>query len=168
MVRPEVAGRERPLRRQEVSRTPMTWHLAGGTPDTRGRSDGRMNASRATRRACCSPPWMPASPRKSSAPSPQAGHVVVSNSRNHRMERDVPLLVPEINPDHLQAGPRPAARARLEGADRHQSELLHHRADDGAGAAQAVRHHQGDRHHHAGHLRRGLSRRAVHGHQWAT
>ena len=31
----------------------------------------------------------------------QAGHVVVSNSRNHRMERDVPLLVPEINPDHL-------------------------------------------------------------------
>ena len=31
-----------------------------------------------------------------------AGHVVVSNSRNHRMESDVPLLVPEINPDHLQ------------------------------------------------------------------
>ena len=30
-----------------------------------------------------------------------AGHVVVSNSRNHRMEQDVPLLVPEINPDHL-------------------------------------------------------------------
>jgi aspartate-semialdehyde dehydrogenase len=32
----------------------------------------------------------------------QAGHVVVSNSKNHRMERDVPLLVPEINPDHLK------------------------------------------------------------------
>jgi aspartate-semialdehyde dehydrogenase len=32
----------------------------------------------------------------------QAGHVVVSNSRNHRMERDVPLLVPEINADHLK------------------------------------------------------------------
>jgi aspartate-semialdehyde dehydrogenase len=31
----------------------------------------------------------------------QAGHVVVSNSKNHRMELDVPLLVPEINPDHL-------------------------------------------------------------------
>ncbi len=31
-----------------------------------------------------------------------AGHVVVSNSRNHRMEKDVPLLVPEINPDHLK------------------------------------------------------------------
>ncbi len=31
----------------------------------------------------------------------QAGHIVVSNSRNHRMERDVPLLVPEINPTHL-------------------------------------------------------------------
>ncbi len=34
-----------------------------------------------------------------------AGHVVVSNSRNHRMEPDVPLLVPEANPDHLQLIP---------------------------------------------------------------
>jgi aspartate-semialdehyde dehydrogenase len=31
----------------------------------------------------------------------EAGHLVVSNSRNHRMEPDVPLLVPEINGDHL-------------------------------------------------------------------
>ena len=31
----------------------------------------------------------------------QAGHIVVSNSRNHRMEPDVPLMVPEINPGHL-------------------------------------------------------------------
>ncbi len=31
-----------------------------------------------------------------------AGHVVVSNSRNHRMDQDVPLLIPEINGDHLQ------------------------------------------------------------------
>ena len=30
-----------------------------------------------------------------------AGHIVVSNSRNHRMDADVPLLVPEINADHL-------------------------------------------------------------------
>jgi aspartate-semialdehyde dehydrogenase len=35
----------------------------------------------------------------------EAGHVVVSNSRNHRMERDVPLLVPEINWDHLRIIP---------------------------------------------------------------
>jgi aspartate-semialdehyde dehydrogenase len=31
----------------------------------------------------------------------QAGHIVVSNSRNHRMEPDVPLVVPEINAEHL-------------------------------------------------------------------
>jgi aspartate-semialdehyde dehydrogenase len=31
----------------------------------------------------------------------QAGHIVVSNSRNYRMEPTVPLLVPEINADHL-------------------------------------------------------------------
>lgn len=33
----------------------------------------------------------------------RAGHTVVSNSRNHRMDADVPLLVPEINPAHLDA-----------------------------------------------------------------
>jgi aspartate-semialdehyde dehydrogenase len=31
------------------------------------------------------------------------GHAIVSNSRNHRMDPDVPLLIPEINPDHLDA-----------------------------------------------------------------
>ncbi|HJS58235.1 MAG TPA: aspartate-semialdehyde dehydrogenase [Vicinamibacteria bacterium] len=32
-----------------------------------------------------------------------SGHAVVSNARNHRMAADVPLLIPEINPDHLDA-----------------------------------------------------------------
>ena len=32
----------------------------------------------------------------------QAGHIVVSNARNHRMDPVVPLVVPEINADHLQ------------------------------------------------------------------
>src|SRR6267378_3776386 len=31
------------------------------------------------------------------------GCLVVSNSRNHRMDADVPLLIPEINADHLGA-----------------------------------------------------------------
>jgi aspartate-semialdehyde dehydrogenase len=30
-----------------------------------------------------------------------AGIPVVSNARNHRMRDDVPLLIPEVNPDHL-------------------------------------------------------------------
>lgn len=32
----------------------------------------------------------------------EAGYVVVSNSKNHRMDPQVPLLVPEINSDHLE------------------------------------------------------------------
>ena len=32
----------------------------------------------------------------------QAGHIVVSNSRNYRMDATVPLMIPEINADHLQ------------------------------------------------------------------
>jgi len=35
----------------------------------------------------------------------EAGRVVVSNSKNHRMEPDVPLLVPEVNADHLKMVP---------------------------------------------------------------
>lgn len=30
-----------------------------------------------------------------------AGHCVVSNASSHRMDADVPLMVPEVNPDHL-------------------------------------------------------------------
>ena len=30
-----------------------------------------------------------------------AGHIVVSNARSFRMAEDVPLLIPEINPEHL-------------------------------------------------------------------
>jgi aspartate-semialdehyde dehydrogenase len=36
----------------------------------------------------------------------RAGHVVISNARSYRMDASVPLLVPEINPDHLQLLPR--------------------------------------------------------------
>lgn len=30
------------------------------------------------------------------------GHIVISNSKNHRMNNDVPLVIPEINADHLK------------------------------------------------------------------
>lgn len=33
------------------------------------------------------------------------GCAVISNSRNHRMDPDVPLLIPEVNPDHVEAVP---------------------------------------------------------------
>jgi len=35
----------------------------------------------------------------------RAGYPVVSNSRNHRMDPDVPLLIPEVNATHLEAIP---------------------------------------------------------------
>ncbi|HSP35937.1 MAG TPA: aspartate-semialdehyde dehydrogenase [Thermoanaerobaculia bacterium] len=31
------------------------------------------------------------------------GCIVVSNSKNHRMDADVPLLIPELNPEHIDA-----------------------------------------------------------------
>ena len=31
----------------------------------------------------------------------RAGYAVVSNAKNHRFDKNVPLLIPEVNPDHL-------------------------------------------------------------------
>ncbi len=31
----------------------------------------------------------------------KSGYKVISNSKNHRMDENVPLLIPEVNPDHL-------------------------------------------------------------------
>jgi aspartate-semialdehyde dehydrogenase len=85
-------------------RDAMTWHLAGGTPDTV--ADLTVDE--------CKPgnaPRLLFSAMDASVATDierafaQAGHIIVSNSRNHRMERDVPLLVPEINPDHLKLVP---------------------------------------------------------------
>jgi aspartate-semialdehyde dehydrogenase len=45
-----------------------------------------------------------------------AGHVVVSNSSHYRMTPDVPLLVPEINPDHLGLLPAQRRERGWEGA----------------------------------------------------
>ena len=32
----------------------------------------------------------------------EAGYIVISNAKNHRMRDNVPLLIPEVNPDHLE------------------------------------------------------------------
>ncbi len=82
----------------------MTWHLAGGIPDAVADlvvEDSKPgNAPRLLFSA------MDASvATEIERAFAQAGHVVVSNSKNHRMEPDVPLLVPEINPEHLRLVP---------------------------------------------------------------
>ena len=43
------------------------------------------------------------------------GRIVVSNARSHRLEDDVPLLVPEINPEHLALFERQARTRRWSG-----------------------------------------------------
>ncbi|HYL46245.1 MAG TPA: aspartate-semialdehyde dehydrogenase [Candidatus Limnocylindrales bacterium] len=45
-----------------------------------------------------------------------AGHVVVSNSRNHRMDPLVPLLIPEVNADHLNLLPLQKKEKKWRGA----------------------------------------------------
>jgi aspartate-semialdehyde dehydrogenase len=46
----------------------------------------------------------------------RAGTLVVTNTRVHRMEPDVPLLIPEINADHLALVPRQRAQRGWPGA----------------------------------------------------
>src|SRR5947199_6560831 len=82
----------------------MTWHLAGGTPDTV--ADLTVEESKPGNAPKLLFSAMDAGvATEIERAFAEAGHVVVSNSRNHRMERDVPLLVPEINPDHLKLVP---------------------------------------------------------------
>ena len=80
------------------------WHLGGNTPAAV--ADLTVEAVQAGQRAA--PAVLRHGRRRRHGDRTafaQAGHVVVSNSKNHRMERDVPLLVPEINPDHLKLIP---------------------------------------------------------------
>jgi aspartate-semialdehyde dehydrogenase len=41
----------------------------------------------------------------------KAGHLVVSNASSHRQGAEVPLIIPEINPDHLQVARRQTDRS---------------------------------------------------------
>jgi aspartate-semialdehyde dehydrogenase len=85
-------------------RDAMTWHLAGGTPESV--ADLTVEECRPGNAPRLLFSAMDASvATEIERAFAEAGHVVVSNSKNHRMERDVPLLVPEINPDHLKLVP---------------------------------------------------------------
>ncbi len=85
-------------------REAMKWHLAGAVPEEA--ADLTVQESKPG-----SAPRLLFSAMDASVATEierafaEAGHIVVSNSRNHRMERDVPLLVPEINPEHLKLLP---------------------------------------------------------------
>jgi aspartate-semialdehyde dehydrogenase len=46
----------------------------------------------------------------------RAGAIVVTNASPHRMDPDVPLLIPEVNPDHLSLLDRQQAGRRWKGA----------------------------------------------------
>jgi aspartate-semialdehyde dehydrogenase len=46
----------------------------------------------------------------------EAGHLVISNARTHRLADDVPLLIPEVNADHLALLPAQRAARRWTGA----------------------------------------------------
>ena len=82
----------------------MTWHLGGSTPESvAGLTVEDCKPGNAPRLLFSSMDASVATEIEQAFA--QAGHIVVSNSRNHRMERDVPLLVPEINPDHLKLVP---------------------------------------------------------------
>jgi aspartate-semialdehyde dehydrogenase len=95
-------------------RDAMTWHLAGGTPDNvAGQTVQESRPGNAPRLLFSAMDAAVATDIERAFA--EAGHIVVSNSKNHRMESDVPLLVPEINPDHLQLLPGQKARRGWKG-----------------------------------------------------
>jgi aspartate-semialdehyde dehydrogenase len=63
----------------------------------------------------------------------KSGTPVISNAGSHRMKADVPLLIPEINPDHLDALTVQRQRIGSKGYIVDQSELHQHRTGVSAG-----------------------------------
>ena len=45
----------------------------------------------------------------------RAGRLVLSNAKNFRMDQDVPLVIPEVNPRSPRAARRAAGESRMEG-----------------------------------------------------
>ena len=103
----DVARRQRAVGGQDV---PRRGRLAAAAPlpdDVAGLTVERPRP--AARRSSCSPPSIVGRRRHRSAFA-DAGHIVVSNSRNYRMDPTVPLLIPEVNADHLKLLDAQAAR----------------------------------------------------------
>ena len=78
---------------------------------------------------------MPASRAEMEPRFAAAGCAVVTNSSALRMQEDVPLVIPEVNADHVKLIEAQALAQEVRRLHGHESELLGHRPGDGAGAA---------------------------------
>jgi aspartate-semialdehyde dehydrogenase len=65
----------------------------------------------------------------------EAGCAVVTNSSALRMGKDVPLLIPEVNPDHVKLLECQSYRRKKWRVRGHQPQLFRHRTGDGVEAA---------------------------------
>ncbi len=112
----ELAGRERAVGGQGVRRrravAPGRRRCPTGCRDAARRRLRRPAAARSS----SSPPSTPRRPTRSKPQFAAAGHVVVSNARNYRMDPLVPLLIPEVNADHLDLLPEQQTPAGWKGA----------------------------------------------------
>src|SRR5882724_2784202 len=91
----------------------------------------------------------------------RAGYPVISNASSFRMDADVPLLIPEINADHLDVLARQRKERGFGDGYIDEPELLHNYHGSAAGAATcAIRHRSRDCDDAAGGFGCGISRRA--------
>ena len=84
----------------KLYRDAATWHLGGETPESVASRQVAVAAPGNAPKLLFSAMDAGVATEIEQAFA-RAGHVVVSNSRNHRMDADVPLLVPEVNAGHL-------------------------------------------------------------------
>ena len=163
----DVARREPAIRGQAVHATRRHGGCRAACPTT-SRSMTVEAATPGGRRSSSSPGLDSSVAGEIEGAFAEAGHIVVSNARNYRMEATVPLLIPEVNADHLALLDRRRAARGWKGrivTNPNCATIVHR---DGAGAAAAVRSEEHHRHHAAGHLRRGLSRACPRGTSSAT
>ena len=121
------------------SRTPQRGGCPIVCPTTSPRPRRRSGGARHRAEAGLLRPRLVGRRGNRSASSRKAGHIVVSNSRNYRMFDTVPLLIPEVNGDHLKLLDAQGAAHGWKRPHRDQPELRDDRAGDGARAAPPVR-----------------------------
>ena len=91
----------RPLSRQSYAEA-AKWNLATPIPaNIAAMKSFRRRPRQGARPSWSLPRWTPLPPQQIEPAFAEAGHAVVSNSSAFRMAEDVPLIIPEVNGDHV-------------------------------------------------------------------
>ena len=125
----------RSARRESRIAEAARWIGADAMPPSVARHDGVSRAIRATISADIVFSALDSPRRGDAEPAfARAGKMVLTNAKNYRMDPDVPLVIAEVNPSHLDVLEAQRKNRGWKGGDRRQRQLRVDRRRVAAGA----------------------------------